>query len=283
MAITLRNSAAYTYEDDAYRLTVTVPDAALLPQNAQLNVSLTDGVWADYAHRLQKQGYDETRVQKLVRFTAAFTADGAPVNLTAVPLRYTLLLKGAALQGTLAYGLLADEAVAADPLTTDAEGTTATFTAADQTDLALAVTLPGRTVYTYEDDQMYVVATLSAPDVIPEAAELLVTPVEMTEEIQTYIDQYQQQTAEQMLAGGASQQAVEQELARQKTRAYSTYDIRFVQDGQEFEPQNGTVNMKWQPPAVIPLPPTFPLRWMRTCSLPLARLPMAARMATLCT
>ena len=277
LALMQAKSATFTYEDDAYRLTVTVPDAALLPEGTQLNASIADGVWDDYAYRLQAQGFDETRVKKLLRMNVTLTQGDAPVALEGVPIGYTLLFKGAQYENQLAWALLKDQAVTAESLTPAEEGTTAAFTATDETDLGLAVTLPGRTVYTYEDDQIYVVATLSDPAVIPEGAQFLVSPMVITDQMQPYLDMLKQATNNPAAPEAASAAAVE-EIATQEdatatdttatdvaadapaalpaqtetgaatvgqptTQTYTGYNIRFELDGVEYEPQEGAVSI----------------------------------------
>ena len=265
LAVVGQPAAPFVYEDDAIRVTITAPADNPLPENARLDATATAGTWAEYAYRLQTQGFDETRVQKLTTFVATFTVDGVAVDTSAIPLTYAVLYKGDPLDGLQAWAIQTDSMTQAEILTQTEAGAEAQFTVTGESTLGFAVTLPGRTVYTYEDDAIYVVATLSDPSAIPDGAELEVSPVQVDTAMQPYVDMMEQSatgiatdsttqaeptaqledtapassltdtTTDAVPATDASGKLVDYE--------YSAYDIRFVLDGQEYEPAAGTVNV----------------------------------------
>jgi len=261
LALATPKFTQYTFEDDTLRLRVTLPEDVQLPQDALLSVTHTPGVWADYAKRLQAQGYDETRVMSLINLNVGFTLNGQPVSMAGVPMACELLYKNQPFDTMQGWTLTADAAQAVETFTTGTEGATATFTLTDAPEIGLAVTLPGRTVYTYEDDQIYVVATLSDPSAIPEGSTLLVTPVTIDETLQPYVDMLQQANDEAKAAATDSAQATQSPDANASSEGetttdiqtaadssvllpgYAAYDIRFELNGVEYEPEAGKVNI----------------------------------------
>ncbi|MEA4999589.1 MAG: Cna B-type domain-containing protein [Candidatus Limiplasma sp.] len=225
---------AYTYENDAYRLSVTLPPDVSLPEGTALTAAIVPGAWDGFRAALQAAGYDQTRVTQLLTASATLTLAGEPVDVAGVPLSYALLLKGAACDGMLA-SLIRDAALTPATLTQTEEGALIRFDAADLPPFGLAVTLPGRTVFTYEDDALYAVATLSDAGAIPEGASLIVTPVPIDDTLKPYTDMIGQSTA-QPEAPQADATA-----APLMGYTFTAYDVRFVLDGQELEPASGTV------------------------------------------
>ena len=233
---------ALVYENDAVRITVTPSDPALLPNGAQLEATVSDGEWDTFADLLQQQGFDQTRVQRMLNVSAAITADGEAVDTSAMQLRYDVLIKGAAYEGSQAWVLADGAAAQADDFTQSPDGDLATFTQNGELRFGLAVTLPGRTVYTYEDDQLYVVATLSRPDAVPDGAQLVVKPVEMTDQLTAYADNLTQ--PDPSVSPEPTVTPVPGTVVTQaKEYTYQAYDIHFEVNGEEYEPQDGTVNV----------------------------------------
>jgi len=264
-AVVGQPAAPFVYEDDTIRVTITAPKDNPLPENARLDATATAGTWAEYSHLLQKQGFDETRVKKLTTFAATFTVDGNPVDISTIPLTYTVLYKGDPLEGLQAWAIQTESMLQAETVTQTEAGAEAQFTLTGASTLGFAVTLPGRTVYTYEDDSIYVVATLSDPSAIPDGAELVVSPVQVDTSLQPYVDMMEQSTtdaatdstaqaeptaqpentapASSLTDTTADDTPVSDASGKLVGYEYSAYDIRFVLDGQEYEPAAGTVKV----------------------------------------
>ncbi len=220
--------ATYRYEDDQLLVTATVRDQSLIPEGAELCVSAADGTWAKAASLLQAQGFDESRVRRMIELSAVWTLNGQAVDIGDAPVGYSVLFKGDAFAGTQAWTLASAAAVAASVTRTEDGAQVTVASAAGQTAFGLAFTLPGRTVYTYEDASLRAVATLSEPGLLPLAAELTVTPVAVDEHTQALLEGLMDDASAGLLAG---------------RRAVAAYDVRFTADGREYEVQNGGIRL----------------------------------------
>ncbi len=218
--------ATYRYEDDDLLVTATVRDQSLIPEGAELGVSVADGTWAEAASRLQAQGFDESRVRRIIELSAVWTLDGRTVDIGDAPVSYGVLFKGDAFAGTQVWTLTDTVARAASVTRTEAGARVTVAAAAGQTAFGLAFTLPGRTVYTYENASLRAVATLSEPGLLPLAAELTVTPVDVDEKTQAMLESMTDEDRAGLLTG---------------RRAVAAYDVRFTVDGREYEVQNGGI------------------------------------------
>ena len=234
---------AYVFENEALRLTVTPPEGVTLPEGTTLTASVDQADWATYEKQLHTAGYDRSRVRQLFTIRAILTLQGDAVDVTGVPLAYTLLFKGAQAEDMLAHVIHTAEAVPAAYAQTE-EGAQAAYTAADTVQVGLAVTLPGRTVFLYEDDLLYAIATLSDAGSIPDNATLLVNEVPIDDSLKPYTDMMEQSAPAQSTADEAAQ-SDENANAADELIGYSftAYDVRFVVDGQEIEPASGTVSL----------------------------------------
>jgi choice-of-anchor A domain-containing protein len=177
---------------------------------------------------LQAQGFDESRVRRMIELSAVWTLNGQAVDIGDAPVGYSVLFKGDAFAGTQAWTLASAAAVAASVTRTEDGAQVTVASAAGQTAFGLAFTLPGRTVYTYEDASLRAVATLSEPGLLPLAAELTVTPVAVDEHTQALLEGLMDDASAGLLAG---------------RRAVAAYDVRFTADGREYEVQNGGIRL----------------------------------------
>lgn len=93
--------------------------------------------------------------------------------------------------------------------------------------------LPKKTIYDYEDDNIIVKAVFSDAEAVPDNAELIVTPIteatdsEQYSEVEAYIND-------------------SIEADNKTVTSFLAYDIYFLADGVEYEPELGIVNVKLQ-------------------------------------
>ncbi|MCE5342117.1 MAG: choice-of-anchor A family protein [Eubacteriales bacterium] len=240
------NPLFYVYEDEAFRLTVSLPDETLLPWDVRLSVDITGESWSDAAYRLEAQGFDESRVQRILHISASFLKGDSPVDLGQVSIRYRLLIKDEQYAGAQAWGLISATAVPADALQRTREGLEAAFSVAGETEVGLAVTLPGRTAYACENDNLYAVAVLSEPGALPQGAQLTVDTLPITDEMQSGVEALALSVADTQPTG-----------LQAGLKAFAAYAFRFVMDAQEYVPQTGTVRitLSFKHPLATAAPP----------------------------
>ena len=247
-------NASLQYEDDLLRAEVTVADAARIPAGAVLTLGTTPSEYETYAETLAANGIGANRILGIYGMTLRLAGPEGPLDLGGTPLSVRLTYKGLSLDGAQAWMLNQGGAVQAE-VTDGGAGLTVAFELNGEASFAVVFARPvnTETVYTFEDDTVLVVATLSDPSAMPYGASLQVSAVD-AQPYAPYCEAIESEKGEGEESANApravrkamspadedTSQDDEAGLFYYDRRAY---DIRFVLDGLEYEPSIGTVGV----------------------------------------
>ena len=247
-------NASLQYEDDLLRAEVTVADAARIPAGASLSVDATPSEYETYAETLTANGIGANRVLGIYGMTLRLAGPEGPLDLGGIPLSVRLTYKGLSLDGGQAWILDRGGAVQAEVTDGDA-GCSVTFELSGEASFAVVFARPvnNETVYTFEDDTVKVIATLSDPSAMPHGASLQVSAVD-AQPYAPFCEAIESEKGEGEESANAPR-AVRKAMSLEDQNTASddeaglfyydrrAYDIRFVLDGLEYEPSAGTVGV----------------------------------------
>ena len=233
----------FTCEGDQATVTVTVPDEAQMPAGTELEVQPVVENSVTYEEIKNALTNEAQEVLGISAFHLAFTTDGEAQIPSDIDYQVQIDYKDAVLavaegQEDSSVGAYVNQAGATADIQTSENGAVeaVSLSTRDLGDVAVVrtgavATEATKTVYTYEDGNVKVTATLQKADAVPDDATFIVTKLNEVSHGEDYA------YAEQKL----------QEYQEEENVSYSdylVYDMHFEdKDGNEIEPEEGQVSV----------------------------------------
>ena len=231
----------FTCEGDQATVTVTVPDEAQMPAGTELEVQPVVENSVTYDEIKNALTNEAQEVLGISAFHLAFTTDGEAQIPSDIDYQVQIDYKDAVLavaegQEDSSVGAYVNQAGATADIQTSENGAVEAVSLSTKELGDVAVVRTGavaeaKTVYTYEDANVIVTATIEKADAVPDDAKFIVTELNEEEHKADY-----EATEEEL-----QKYAEEQQIGY---TGYVIYDMHFEDvDGNEIEPEEGSVKV----------------------------------------